>query len=403
MVAHAPDGVSAEPMAQTVPVDNDQKNNVEYRTENGQIDREKNKDSSISLPTIDDFRHAIPAHCFERNITRSLRYLIQDYAVLIALYITVPYFEYYGHIFGLILWYCLVGVFGFALFVVGHDCLHGSFSDSQLINDICGHIAYAPIFAPYYPWQKSHKLHHRFTNHLEKDKGHPWNQEMYYISWPFWKKYFSAFPLSGWIEWIPVYTVFGYSDGSHFWPWSRLFERNEERIKCVFSCTMCFLCAYASFLICGSDLYTWFKYYWIPLSFYGLMLVMVTYLQHHGEQSEVYDDGEWSFVRGQTQTIDRTYGFGLDDAMHNITDGHVAHHLFTKIPHYHLLDATESVKKVLEPLKHTPYNYKHEISYDFFTRFLWYNIKYDYLISKCKGIWQYRRTVLEEKLSSKMQ
>ncbi|EYC13546.1 hypothetical protein Y032_0043g777 [Ancylostoma ceylanicum] len=70
---------------------------------------------------------------------------------------------------------------------------------------------------------------------------------------------------------------------------------------------------------------------------------------------------------------------------------HVAHHFFfTKIPHYNLLDATESIKKVLEPLKDTPYGYKSETNYDFFFKYLWSNIRLDYLIHKSKGVLQYR-------------
>lgn len=375
MVAHAADGVPAQPEACAVINEDKAKPEEQVRTK---------------LPTVDEFRRAIPAHCFERSLVRSLRYLVQDYAILISLYLAVPYFEHYAGLAGLFVWYCLMGVFGFALFVVGHDCLHGSFSEHQWLNDVLGHIAFAPILSPYFPWQKSHKLHHAFTNHLEKDKGHPWNQEKHWVTWPAWMKYFNAFPLSGWIKWMPVYTIFGYSDGSHFWPWSRLFQRNEERVKCVVSGILCAICAYIAFVVCGRDAFVFFKYYIVPLSFFGLMLVIVTYLQHTDAHAEIYEADEWSFVRGQTQTIDRTYGFGLDIAMHNITDAHVVHHFFNKIPHYHLVEATAGIKQVLEPYRGTQYGYKYEVNYNFFALFLKYNVHLDYLVYKCKGIMQYR-------------
>jgi hypothetical protein len=47
---------------------------------------------------------------------------------------------------------------------------------------------------------------------------------------------------------------------------------------------------------------------------------MVTYLQHQDEEIEVYEDGNWTYVKGQSQTIDRKYGFGIDTLMHHITD-----------------------------------------------------------------------------------
>jgi fatty acid desaturase len=76
---------------------------------------------------------------------------------------------------------------------------------------------------------------------------------------------------------------------------------------------------------------------------------MITYLQHQDEEIEVYEDPTWNYVKGQSQTIDRYYGFGMDTMLHHITDGHVAHHFFfTKIPHYHLLEATKAISNVMK-------------------------------------------------------
>lgn len=43
----------------------------------------------------------------------------------------------------------------------------------------------------------------------------------------------------------------------------------------------------------------------------------------------------------------RSYGI-LDSVFHNIADTHVAHHLFSYMPHYHAAEATEAIKKVIQ-------------------------------------------------------
>ncbi|VDM67857.1 unnamed protein product, partial [Strongylus vulgaris] len=154
------------------------------------------------------------------------------------------------------------------------------------------------------------------------------------------------------LTWNPIYTVFGLPDGSHFWPWSRLFTTPADRVKCIISGGACLFCAAVSsvlfifegmrkekkdegtvkvmFHFCDYSVYNWFKYYYIPLTFQGLMMVIITYLQHQDDEIEVYENDEWSFVRGQTQTIDRKYGLGIDTIMHHITDGNFLNQPFSE-------------------------------------------------------------------------
>lgn len=55
---------------------------------------------------------------------------------------------------------------------------------------------------------------------------------------------------------------------------------------------------------------------------------------------------QWNFIRGALCTVDRDYGI-FNILHHHIGDTHVAHHLFSTMPHYHAQEATEALKKVL--------------------------------------------------------
>ncbi len=72
---------------------------------------------------------------------------------------------------------------------------------------------------------------------------------------------------------------------------------------------------------------------------------MITYLQHTHPNLPHYDDKEWDWLRGAMATVDRSYGF-LDHIFHHIADTHVAHHLFSYMPHYHAQEATAAIRKV---------------------------------------------------------
>ncbi|KAH7687742.1 fatty acid desaturase, partial [Aphelenchoides avenae] len=103
-----------------------------------------------------------------------------------------------------------------------------------------------------------------------------------------------------------------------------------------------------AYRLCDSDMHTFTKFYMLPVLCQSFWVFMITYLHHHEPNTEVYSEGTWSYVKGQLQTVDRYYGFGIDFFLHHITDCHVTHHLFPKIPHYHLAKASAAVRDFLD-------------------------------------------------------
>jgi omega-6 fatty acid desaturase (delta-12 desaturase) len=53
------------------------------------------------------------------------------------------------------------------LFIIQHDCGHGSFFDSRKANDLVGLFCSLFTLTPYYYWQKSHAIHHANAGNLE--------------------------------------------------------------------------------------------------------------------------------------------------------------------------------------------------------------------------------------------
>jgi len=54
------------------------------------------------------------------------------------------------------------------VFIIMHDCGHGSFTKSRLLNDIIGSIAGIVVFTPYYHWRWEHAVHHGTAADLDR-------------------------------------------------------------------------------------------------------------------------------------------------------------------------------------------------------------------------------------------
>jgi omega-3 fatty acid desaturase (delta-15 desaturase) len=300
---------------------------------------------------LGQLRKSLPPHVFHKSLAKSTAYAVWDIAVLAALFAAYrTYLHPADSWTGLewatyAVWCNVVGFFMWSFFVVGHDCGHGSFSDYKTINAIVGHITHGFLLVPFWPWARSHAQHHAYHNHKDKDMSHVWSTpEEEGVG----GKLLKDQPLLVPFAYTFGYLMAGWTDGSHYVPWSRLFRNNKERAQCVISSGVCVAYAIAIRLVAGS----WSAFtagFVVPWLVYNFWLYAVTYLQHHSSGTQVYSDENWTFTVGGVQTVDRVYGMGLlDKLMHNISDGHVAHHLFfTSIPHYALMDATPVVAKTL--------------------------------------------------------
>lgn len=306
--------------------------------------------------SIKSLKDSIPAHCFQKNSIVSLYYLFRDIGVLALifslrhLFFTIPYV-------GALLYWNLAGFYMWCLFVIGHDCGHGSFSDSFILNFICGTIAHTPLCVPYFGWAVSHKKHHQNHNHIERD--HSWKPltKTEYKNFNCWPLRFS--PLLLWL--YPVYLIhesnFGGFSGNHFNPWSPLFKKNERFYASISSiCVICFV----GLIHYSFNFWSIVKFYWIPYLIFIAWLDLVTFLQHTDTKVKYYRGEAWNYLSGALSTIDRSYGFLidpfnlgygylLDNAQHNIGNCHMIHHIFyTTIPHYKLSEATNAVLPILK-------------------------------------------------------
>lgn len=217
-----------------------------------------------------------------------------------------------------------------------------------------------------------------FHNHIEKDYSYGWftPDKQDTESFKFHKNSVlrALFPFFAWFVYLG-----GVDDGSHFIPFKdqKLWKNTPkvEYTKCLISAASVAFFAAANYLFYGS-LQKMALYYGAPLVVFGWWLVCVTYLQHHHEDSVVYDDEDWKFLDATFETVDRKYGFGIDQLSHHITDGHVVHHLFyTLIPHYNLPVATQALQKFLKE-NNAEKHYRLVESYDFPARMHGYMMKF---------------------------
>ncbi|NEQ31918.1 MAG: fatty acid desaturase [Leptolyngbya sp. SIO4C5] len=295
-----------------------------------------------TLPfTLQDVRRAIPAHCFQPNLGRSLAYFFLDIGIIAGLYGVAAWID---SAWFFPLFWLMQGTMFWALFVIGHDCGHGSFSRYRWLNHFIGHLSHTPILVPYHGWRISHRTHHANTGNIETDESwYPVTQSQF--EQMTWYEKLARFHI-----FLIVYPLYLFKrspgkQGSHFLPSSQLFRPHEKRQ--VLTSTGLWGLMVAALIGVGFYFGWGFlaKYYLMPYVVFVIWLDLVTFLHHTDADVPWYRGEDWYFLKGAVSTVDRDYG--LINPIHHNIGTHVAHHIFLSIPHYHLLEATAAIKPVL--------------------------------------------------------
>jgi acyl-lipid omega-3 desaturase len=291
--------------------------------------------------TLQDLRAAIPAHCFEPSTGRSIAYFLLDIGIIAGLYVIA--YRLNSWLFFPIFW-LLQGTMFWALFVVGHDCGHGSFSRFKWLNHLIGHLCHTPILVPYHGWRISHRTHHANTGNIDTDESWYPIAESQYNQMTWYEKLFRFYlPLIAY----PLY-LFKRStgrQGSHFLPNSPLFRPSEKRDVLTSSALWALMVCLLAGLTYQLGWVFLIKYYAMPYLVFVIWLDLVTFLHHTEPDIPWYRGEDWYFLKGALSTVDRSYG--LIDPIHHNIGTHVAHHIFLSMPHYHLRTATRAIKPIL--------------------------------------------------------
>lgn len=250
---------------------------------------------------------------------------------------------------------------------MAHELGHGSFLPSGVANNVLGFVLHSVLLTPYFSWRSTHRKHHRYTAHMEKDHNHiPSRYSEHLVSASRQRELSSLLDkLHEYVEDAPFYVVsrllfqqilempayFIFSIASapssseyrrddtginrpawirknHFNPFASLFRPDEAFVVALSDAGL--LTVIATLWAFGrthgySSVFLMYVQPWLWVNHW---IVAITFLHHTHPQIPKYEAAAWTYAKGATATIDRDAGFVGKFFWHNVADYHVVHHLF---------------------------------------------------------------------------
>lgn len=303
---------------------------------------------------ITDLRKVIPKKYFKINNKKAIFYLSFD-VVLLILNSIFGYYLIINQTPLLIPLIIIQGLIFTALWVIAHECGHESFLTYKKFNHAIGYTIHSALLVPYKNWAHTHNNHHNYNHCLDRDEVHvPKDiKDPGYIDSPM--KHILRFILTPFF--LHIYFHFNVASGRQY---DKLKNCNHFSLKSPLlkdmkksDILLSNLGYFISLLIMVTATIFFTKFflflYWLPLLVNTSMIVAITLLHHTDKDLLYFSKDNFSYEKGAIQTIDRSIGFKncIGFLLHHISDSHVTHHFFRKMPFYHAKKATPYVKQYL--------------------------------------------------------
>ena len=325
------------------------------------------------IPSIKEFQDVIPDQFFRPKTSTSFKYLLQSILIQIVVLkvgLSIPLSPKLTPIW--IIYILISGTTAMGFWVIAHECGHGAFSNNKKLETIVGYLLHSILLVPYFSWQRSHSVHHRFTNNVMNGETHVplvingngvtekvgGEKEMAFSNSIGKNNYgFLQLVLHLFFGW-PAYLLTGstggvkYGNSNHFWPtkpfskelWPSIWAKKVWISDIGVIITIIGLI----FLVSKYGIFSIFALYAGPLLVVNCWLVIYTWLHHTDSDVPHLSNEEFTFMRGAFLSIDRPYGKILNFLHHHIGSSHVVHHVCPTIPHYYAREATFLIKKAFK-------------------------------------------------------
>jgi len=240
-----------------------------------------------------------------------------------------------------------------AIFVVGHDAVHHSYTSRKWMNVVIGRIALLPVLHNYSLWQIAHnRMHHIYTNLKGHNSWSPLSRHEY-DSLPAWRKvleHIYRIPLG-----LGIYYLVERWWKDKFFPTRRVVPEMERKYWWDFALVFVYLILFLTVLgyigtrLPGSSALSAIVWgFVIPFVVWNYLMGSAVFLQHTNPGVPWFDKIEdLDLLRGQEEVtvyvrFPRWYGLISHDIME-----HTAHHVHPKIPLYRLRAAQARLADML--------------------------------------------------------